>query len=268
MFHVLSGGCNTSHPTPFMINRPQGLPDVHVLLILKEQTQFIIQGETISVPPYHGILFKKNTPHFYQKKDGAYSNHWIHFDCTKEDEDLLDRLLPNNTIFSIKNPELITTYVQQILWEKFYAPEKYSNDHVNTLFHILLEHLHTDFYTEETYSYSPYLSRLQTLRLKILSEPHQRFNIEDICAEIGISVSYFQHTYKHYFGISFQNDLIQIRVEFAKRLLRNTNITIQDVCYRCGYSNETHFYRQFKKHTGITPNEYRKLVDKLITRQT
>lgn len=263
MFHLESGGCNTSHPTPFYSNRPQGLP-VHLLLILKKHTQMEINGKIFEAPPYSAILIKKNTPHRYYKTEGEYSNHWIHFDCPFEDENMLDTFLPNGQLFSLRNPEIITTYIHQLLWENIYTDEQYRAIHVDSLFRILFQHLSADFYDNTNIKYNPYLSKIQDLHIKMLSAPHMDYNIEEICKEIGISTSYFQYVYKDYFGLSFRNSLIQLRIEHAKSLLRDNNITITEVAQRCGYTNDVHFYRQFKKTTGVTPNGYRKIIDTLL----
>ncbi|MBP7494175.1 MAG: helix-turn-helix domain-containing protein, partial [Spirochaetales bacterium] len=45
--------------------------------------------------------------------------------------------------------------------------------------------------------------------------------------------------------------------EYAKGLLRETNIPIQDVCDRSGFLNYSYFITYFKKYTGLTPREYR-----------
>jgi AraC family transcriptional regulator of arabinose operon len=52
--------------------------------------------------------------------------------------------------------------------------------------------------------------------------------------------------------------MIGSRLEFAKYLLENGSQPIASVSLMCGYENDTHFMRQFKKFTGKTPSQYRK----------
>lgn len=95
------------------------------------------------------------------------------------------------------------------------------------------------------------------IRLEIansLTEPH---SIEKHAKELKISASYFQYLYKKIFGVSFQHDLIQIRINYAKYVLLTSNLPIDQIAETCGYSNEVHFYRQFKKITGTTPAKFR-----------
>ena len=99
---------------------------------------------------------------------------------------------------------------------------------------------------------------LLTIRNKIYSKPYEPRNIESSAHEVRMSPSNFQHLYKKAFGISFINDIIQSRIEYAKLHLTQTNITVKSISELCGYNNITHFFRQFKEVTGMTPIEYRK----------
>jgi AraC family transcriptional regulator len=51
---------------------------------------------------------------------------------------------------------------------------------------------------------------------------------------------------------------IKLRMETARRLLRETATSIVDIANEVGYSNPSHFAQQFRKETGSTPSEYRR----------
>ena len=84
--------------------------------------------------------------------------------------------------------------------------------------------------------------------------------MELFTGKLNISRSYFQFLYKDYFGISFKKDLINMRLQYAQELLLNTTMPIEQIAFQSGYSNEIHFYRQFKAKTGLTPGEYQKTM--------
>ena len=73
-----------------------------------------------------------------------------------------------------------------------------------------------------------------------------------------MSRSSFQHLYKKMFGTSVMKDVTKGRIERAKRLLSSTNLTVNEIAVRCGYSNEYNFMRRFRDMCGQTPTEYRK----------
>ena len=53
-------------------------------------------------------------------------------------------------------------------------------------------------------------------------------------------------------------DVISGKIEKAKEILTETGCTVSQVAAMCGYENEEHFMRQFKKIVGVTPTGYRK----------
>lgn len=59
-------------------------------------------------------------------------------------------------------------------------------------------------------------------------------------------------------GLQPANDFIkEHRITFAAKLLVTTTLTVQEIIYRCGFNNRSHFYKEFDKRHGMTPKEYR-----------
>ena len=73
-----------------------------------------------------------------------------------------------------------------------------------------------------------------------------------------VSPSRFHTVYRAAFGISPMDDLIHARIDTAKNRLCNSNESVNRLALELGYKNVTHFCRQFKKITGMTPVEFRK----------
>ena len=51
--------------------------------------------------------------------------------------------------------------------------------------------------------------------------------------------------------------MIQFRIDKAKSLLTDTDMTVTDIARECGYSSYNYFVRQFKTAEGMSPSEYR-----------
>ncbi len=74
----------------------------------------------------------------------------------------------------------------------------------------------------------------------------------------GYSYDHFRHMFKSYCGVSPKQYLIRKRLETAERLLETTKIPVSDVALQSGFDNLSMFSFIFKKHTKLTPSEYRK----------
>ena len=78
-----------------------------------------------------------------------------------------------------------------------------------------------------------------------------------VAKTLGYSESYFSRAINKTAGFGFNTLLATMRIENAKKLLRETEKTILDIIIECGFGSERSFYRQFKEMTGISPLKYR-----------
>lgn len=85
----------------------------------------------------------------------------------------------------------------------------------------------------------------------------ESWTVERMAAAINLSPSYFHSSYRSAFGISPKHDLLSIRLQHAKSLLRHSNLNITDIATRVGFGSSFHFIRSFKSAFGVTPNQYR-----------
>lgn len=81
-----------------------------------------------------------------------------------------------------------------------------------------------------------------------------------IAGATGLSPSHFARQFRLVMGIPPHQYLMQLRIERAKRLLRDTNTSVVDVALTCGFANQEHMTRLFKRNSGTTPAVYRKML--------
>ncbi|WP_017531598.1 helix-turn-helix transcriptional regulator, partial [Pelosinus sp. HCF1] len=70
-------------------------------------------------------------------------------------------------------------------------------------------------------------------------------------------VGYYSQWFQKKMGVSVQIYLQKLRIEEAKRLLRETNYTILEIAQEVGYEHQASLTRIFKQVEGITPSVYR-----------
>ena len=68
--------------------------------------------------------------------------------------------------------------------------------------------------------------------------------------------SSFSRHFKHRMKKNFSIFLTELRVERAKELLLQGQLSVKEVAYRCSYDSLPHFYKLFKEHTGVSPTKY------------
>jgi AraC family transcriptional regulator len=74
---------------------------------------------------------------------------------------------------------------------------------------------------------------------------------------LDISQFHFSHLFKQSLGTSPYQYLLQQRIERAKQLLKQTDRSIMDIAFLCGFNSHSHLSKQFRQLTGMTPKFYR-----------
>lgn len=83
-------------------------------------------------------------------------------------------------------------------------------------------------------------------------------SVEDLARRAGLSEFHFSRLFKRTIGQSPHQFVISYRVERSARLLADRDRPLADIALSCGFADQAHFARSFKKSTGSTPKEYRR----------
>ena len=87
----------------------------------------------------------------------------------------------------------------------------------------------------------------------------EKITLEQTAEQVHLSPVYFSGLFKKETCMNFSEYLTQVRVQEAKRLLKQGTVNVSEVAERVGYSDARHFSKTFQRLVGITPKEYRKL---------
>ncbi|WP_179218625.1 helix-turn-helix domain-containing protein [Saccharibacillus sp. O23] len=82
--------------------------------------------------------------------------------------------------------------------------------------------------------------------------------LQDLADRFFLSREYISRRFKREFGENVFDYLANVRLERAKRLLRDSDMTVVRIAELVGYQDEKYFSRVFKKTTGCSPNEFRR----------
>lgn len=97
----------------------------------------------------------------------------------------------------------------------------------------------------------------QTMREYVRNNYMKEISMQDAARMMNYSDAYFCKLFKQCFDQNFTSYLTNFRVNEAKRLLMNQNVSVKDVGMQVGYYDSNYFAKVFKRITGMIPSEYR-----------
>lgn len=118
----------------------------------------------------------------------------------------------------------------QVLWENLQEREQ------------LPDHVLERYYSIGSYLYQNYKDEL---------------SVTQVAEHENISVTRLAHFWKDVSGRSIRQTLTRYRLLDAEKMLLETPLAVNEIAYRCGFSDEKYFYQHFKSCYKSTPNEYR-----------
>lgn len=85
----------------------------------------------------------------------------------------------------------------------------------------------------------------------------KNITVSDVSKAVGTSASYLSRIFKEYTGETIIQTINKKKIEKAKEYLSKTDYRVYEVADALGFENITYFSRFFKKHTGVSPKEYK-----------
>jgi AraC-like DNA-binding protein len=82
------------------------------------------------------------------------------------------------------------------------------------------------------------------------------FSVDHLCLELGMNRSKLYSSIKDITGMTLGHYILQIRLDKAAELLKNTDITVTEACYRIGIDSPSYFSKAFKAQFGMAPSEF------------
>ena len=86
----------------------------------------------------------------------------------------------------------------------------------------------------------------------------EEFSLARLAEQAGMSEFHFNRLFKRATGVPPSQYLIKLRMDAARRLLRETKKSVITIVNEVGYANPSHFARLFRKETGLSPSDYRR----------
>ena len=108
---------------------------------------------------------------------------------------------------------------------------------------------------EATGGIAPY--KLRRTLAYIQAHLEEPVSLVTLAAVAQMSSTHFAHLFKHATGLAPHQYVLRCRMEQAKRLLAETDLSLMDIVHQVGCADHSHFTALFRKHVTMTPKAYR-----------
>ena len=84
--------------------------------------------------------------------------------------------------------------------------------------------------------------------------------IAELAAQVGLSISYFSRAFRASQGLSPHDFILQQRVQQAQKLMLTTDEPLSQIALACGFCDQAHLTRSFRRRVGASPAVWRRQV--------
>ena len=120
-----------------------------------------------------------------------------------------------------------------------------------------------DIVKSSNYIAKPYMGHSDEIIRNAIYYIHMNFKTNPTLTEtaeyVGVCPSYLSKQFHIQTGKTYVEYITTLKLEYARKLLKQTATGITDICYLCGFNSRSHFVKTFTKKYNIAPSDYRKI---------
>ena len=196
------------------------------------------------------ILVDCRQPHVYRvPKDETWCYKHIHFEVDAHSRLVADKAVGYLALWDNSIEQKLDEIFEEMRRFNTNSPYLLSN-HIDNILTDLIR------LRSQTAVLRPHMDLIEKAAGYMRSHYMEKININDLAKNEFVSVFYFTRLFKDYYGTSPYDYLVKIRLNKAKNLLAQGK-RVKEVAEDCGFGNANNFYRVFKEHSGISPNQFR-----------
>ncbi|MBE5867643.1 MAG: helix-turn-helix domain-containing protein [Lachnospiraceae bacterium] len=219
--------------------------------ILSGSGSYIIDGKKYDIEPGMVFLTSPYNIHMVIARNLHLIN--ISFSVNKCDPSILARLSLTEAAIAHKLCHNDRNFIKTLSLELL--AHLTDDSYTTLLLNCILEKLQKSAASES--SWQPGFSAVQKARLYIINHFKSPLSQGEVAAYVGLTPSYFSALFKKETGMNFKEYLDQLRLEYAKKLICVSDMTIQQVCTESGFGCYENFLRRFKSHFGVSPGQFK-----------
>lgn len=143
------------------------------------------------------------------------------------------------------------------LWQKADSDSRFRDVEINECISSLLTNICNEGVPVQD-NVSVYRRDVQEIANYISENLRNKISLDELSQRFFINKYYLTRVFKEQFGVTINHYITSIRITEAKRALRFSDESVENIGYNCGLGAPHYFSRTFKRVEGISPSEFRK----------
>lgn len=249
---------------------PHSHPELEIILILENSLVVTSEQKQMIIRPGSFLIFNPNQLHEFHKENKSctflciqISPKCFTFSAPLLEQIVFDELFPENK-WNAEQTMQARSFAFSLAHAYFHRQadyELYCIGMAAIIIHQMLTTLPTHRITkEEEAEQSRKNDRMQRLMAFVDENYTHKIRLSDFAEIENRSLSYLSHFIKDNINQNFQEYVNGVRFNAACKLMKESNLKSLDICMETGFSDYRYFSETFRKRTGYTPEEYRKLL--------
>lgn len=240
-FVLNSIGCSYSQKP---LDRPNGMNQHQIIWVESGSGVFNAGGETAVLSAGEGLFTRACVPHSYS--GDALITSWCTFSCS---DDFIDYCIGKQKQLFFKAPSFLNKETKNLVdfakgSSSSLALSAAGYSYIVKFFEAIMK---------------PSNTVLSRAREYMEQNCNRQITLNDIAKHLGTNRFVLCRFYKNNCTLSVMDELKNIRISKAKRMLSFTSQSIEEIAKECGFISPSYFSKTFREECGVTPSSYRKI---------
>lgn len=224
--------------------------------LLRGKTKIMINNVILPYEEHDFVLVPPGTTHnLHSQKDQTCDNYTIRFSCSS---DFSQNFLKKNQIVRVRDYDGTVFFLVSEIFRLYKSWNMENADFFNAYLAIVLMYLQKGEYIDTDIACQRdgdvIEKGIHYINENILT---RRIAVSDVAEIVGLSPAHFTRLFQERIGMSPMKYMIEVKMNYAKRLLLERDLSIKEIAALRHYDDQLYFSRLFTKYNGVSPKKYR-----------